>query len=657
MNYLGTLDYAVIGSYLFVLVVMGFYLQKKASASMDDYFLAGKSLPWWAIGISGMGWSLDITGTMLIVSLLYILGPRGLFVEFRGGVPLGLIFVMAWTGKWHRRSNCMTGAEWQAYRFGPGLPGSFARVLSAVAGIVFTLGMLAYLVKGVGLFLSTFIPVLTPLQCSLIMVGVATLYTVTSGFYGVVYSDIFQAFLIFAGIIVVTVIAVTNVSSGQELAELSGRISGNSDWMTSLPQIQTDMPRAYEMYECLLMFTMFLVLRNLINGFASGNTPQYFAAKNERECGRIACLWSSLLMFRWPMMIGYAILGLYLVEGMFPDMAVLDQAVQLIHQNLPDIPKAQWPDTLSRIANNSVDYPQIAAGLEQILGGSWRETIHMLSFEGGVNAEKVLPAVLLHYVPVGFKGLILVTLIAASMSTFDSTINLAAPLFTRDIYQTYFRPKSSNKELLTVTYIFTVLLVATGFLMGYTTKSINEIWGWVTMGLGSGLAVPGMLRLYWWRFNGQGFAIGTFAGMAAAIIQKLIWPELAEQWQFVILTIISLTFTIAGTYMTKPTDRSVLENFYKTTRPFGLWGPFRDTLPPTVQTALKKENRNSLVSLPFIFVWMISLYMMPMQLMIRDFRAFGISLIFFAVAVAGIFKFWVGNHHSTDALEALEAGK
>ena len=77
MNYLNNLDYSIIICYFMFLVGLGIYLKKKASASIEDYFIGGRSLPWWALGISGMASFLDIAGTMLIVSFLFILGPRG----------------------------------------------------------------------------------------------------------------------------------------------------------------------------------------------------------------------------------------------------------------------------------------------------------------------------------------------------------------------------------------------------------------------------------------------------------------------------------------------------------------------------------------------------------------------------------------------------
>ena len=111
MATLNSLDYSIIVTYLAVLLAFGVWLQKRAGASMEDYFLGGRKMPWWAMGMSGMAAWMDMTGTMIIVSFLYMIGPRGLYIEFRGGAVLVLAFLMLWVGKWHRRSGCITGAE------------------------------------------------------------------------------------------------------------------------------------------------------------------------------------------------------------------------------------------------------------------------------------------------------------------------------------------------------------------------------------------------------------------------------------------------------------------------------------------------------------------------------------------------------------------
>lgn len=298
---------------------------------------------------------------------------------------------------------------------------------------------------------------------------------------------------------------------------------------------------------------------------------------------------------------------------------------------------------LAAIANSPAAYPDLTQALASTLGKDWSVFLPYISYEGTVLAEKILPAALLYMIPAGLKGLILVSLLAATMSTFDSTVNMAAALFTRDIYQAYLRPKAQTRELLWSSYLFTILMVAVGFAMGYYAESINDIWGWITMGLLSGLAIPSVLRLYWWRFNGAGFAIGTFGGMAAAVIQRIYWPDWTEQTQFIILTLASLVFTVLGTYAAGPTDPKTLENFYCTTKPFGLWRPFFKRLAPSFQKQLRREHRNDLLSLPFIFLWMVCMYLMPMQLMLGTYQSFIITAGLFLFGLAGIFKFWYKN--------------
>jgi hypothetical protein len=179
-----------------------------------------------------------------------------------------------------------------------------------------------------------------------------------------------------------------------------------------------------------------------------------------------------------------------------------------------------------------------------------------------------------------------------------------------------------------------------GFVMGYFAENINDIWGWITMGLGAGIAIPKILRLYWWRFNAGGVVIGTVAGLGCAVIQRLIWPDLDERLQFLILSAISLTCTIIGTFLTRPTDRAVLENFYRITRPFGLWGPLKKTLPPDVRKATTREHVYDLVAVPFVFFWQVTLFLLPMQLIIHAWRSAAVTAVIFAVSLTGVYVFW-----------------
>src|SRR5271156_2730302 len=133
MHHLAPIDVAIIIGYFVLTLIAGLAMSRRASASLDHYFLGGRSLPWYLLGIAGMTNWFDLTGTMIITSFLYLLGPRGLFIEFRGAA-LMLAFLLAYTGKWHRRSGCMTGAEWMKYRFGTTRSAEALRVVQAAVG-------------------------------------------------------------------------------------------------------------------------------------------------------------------------------------------------------------------------------------------------------------------------------------------------------------------------------------------------------------------------------------------------------------------------------------------------------------------------------------------------------------------------------------------
>lgn len=643
MNYLNAVDYVVIGVYFSILVGLGLYLKKRASASLEDYLLGGRVLPWWALGISGMASFLDITGTMIIVSFLFMLGPRGLFIEFRGGAVLVLAVYMLWAGKWHRRSGCMTGAEWMTYRFGEGGWGDAARILRAVAEVLFVVGMLTYMVKGVGLFLSMFLP-FSPLTCALIMIGVATVYTMVSGFYGVVFTDMFQSVIILVAVVSISALAMSKLGDGEALAGVAREVTGSWDWLSSFPHWKTPMPEGYKAYEYLSMFALFYLFRNIFYGMGTGDDPKYFGARSDRECGTLTFLWTWLMMFRWPMMMGFAVLGLFMVREVFPDQGVLIQAAELVKNHIGDVDKSQWATQLAHIVNHAGDYPaDLTAGLQELLGADWADRLHLLSYEGTVDPERVLPAVILHYIRPGLRGLLLVALIAASMSTFDSTVNKGTGFFTRDIYQRFIKPGAGNRELIYVSWAFGFVCVAIAFVMAYSVQNINDIWDWIIMGLGGGMIVPLFLRFYWWRYNGAGFAIGMAVGLCGSVVQRLIFPGLDPRAQFGIMIGIGLAGSVLGTYLTQPADRKVLERFYRTTRPFGLWSPLKRAMPTRVRESMEREHRNDIISLPFALCWQATLFLLPMQLVIGAWKSFWITFGLFAISLVGLYWFWYRN--------------
>ncbi|MCP4379620.1 MAG: sodium:solute symporter [bacterium] len=644
MSYFGTIDYVFMGLYVLVLIGLGLYLKGRASNSLEDYIIGGRKIPWWAMGISGMAQFLDLTGTALIVSFLFMLGPQGLFIEFRGGAVLVLVFMLLWAGKWTRRSGCLTGAEWNIFRFGDCWGGRFAQLISVLAISLTTMGMLAYLTKGVGLFLSAFLP-FSPDICAYGLIALAALYTMVSGFYGVIFTDLFQGGIILVAVVYIVAKAFMTVSGSSEVAEAAMHVTNNADWLSCVPKWKTSMPKGYEQYTPLIPLMIFYMFRNVIHGVGNIGDPKYLGAKTDRECGKLTALWTMMMTFRWPMMMGIAVLGLFLVQGLFPDMGVVAQAGDLIHQHCPDVTQQEWGALISDLANNPDKFaPELIDGLKSLLGSEqYAEKLGLLSFEGTINPEKVLPSVLLITVGQGLRGLLVLALIAASMSTFDSTVNMATGMVVNDFYLKYLRPKAKTKELIRASWVTVALLVIGGVLFGRSAKSIHDIWSWLMMGLGGAFLVPNLLRVFWWRFNGFGSAVGSLVGMTAAVIQRIFWPEMNEFMQLGYSLVAGMVGGIIATYSSKPTDPEVLKDFYMKTRPFGVWGHLKRQLPEAEQKKVTREHFYDLISVPFAMLWQVSMFLAPMLFVIHNWEGFAATMAMFVIGGAGLYWFWYRN--------------
>ncbi len=656
-GYFGTLDYAFMAFYVAVLIGLGFYLKRLASRSLANYITGAQNIPWWAMGVSGMASFLDLAGTAVIVSFLFLLGPQGLFVEFRGGAVLVLPFMMLWTGKWHRRSGCLTGAQWNIYRFGDCWGGRAAQLMGVVATVLTTIGMLAYLIIGAGIFLSTFLPY-PPEHCSLVLLAMATLYTMMSGFYGVIFTDLFQVCIIMTAVIYLSFKAFSGVAGADEVSEIALAVTGNPDWISGVPKWNVHVPDGYAVYKHLLIFASFYLVRTVVAGMGTGADPRYFGAKNDRECGKLTMLWTFLMSVRWPMMIGVAVLGLYLVHDLMPDQSKMREAAALVHEAHPGTTKPGWGALVSSIANSPAKHdPQLVGGLKELLGEEkWAEKMNLLSFQGTVNPEKILSAVLMMSVADGMRGILVIALVAAALSTFGSWVNLATGQFVNDFYKKWIRPEAQTRELILASRATVVGIVTCSFLFSLTLDSINDIWGWMMMGFGAGFLVPSLLRLYWWRFNGSGSAIGTLVGIAAAIVQRLLWPELNEVWQFIFVLTVGFISSVAAALLTEPTDPEVLRKMYLETRPFGVWGHLKKSLTPEERAKTSREHRNDLLALPFALVWQTTLFLAPMLFIIRNWTGFAGATIIGIGAFAGVYLIWYRNLPKTNLYDSASDG-
>ena len=585
-----TIDIIIVIVYLFAIVLVGLLAQKKASEGIDSFFLGNRKLRWWVQGASGMASNTDIAGSMIITAFIYALGTKGFFIEIRGGVTLIMAFLMVFMGKWNRRSQVMTQAEWMHFRFGKSFEGDLARVIAALASIIMTVAMVTYFIIGAGKFVGEFLS-LEPIYASLLMVVLAMIYTVASGLYGVVWTDVFQGIFIFFVIMYISITAMITVDLPESFFISVPMVDGTftqiktslSEWTRITPPQEMSMPKGstfeiYNLFGIAIMFYLFKVTLEGASGAGGYMLQRYFAAKSDREAGILSLFWTSLLAFRWPLIASFAMLGIY--HGLNPDYNVI------------------------------------------------------------ADPELVLPTVIKYYIPTGIKGLLIAGLMAAAMSTFDSTVNAGAAYWVKDLYQTYLRPNASQKELMLQSRISSLVIVAMALLFSLTISNINEIWGWITMGIGAGMFIPQVIRWYWWRFNGYGFAVGTIFGMVAAIMTKIFSGQIAEYNSFLIASGSSLSGCILGTLFSKPTDEKILLNFYKITRPFGFWSNIRSKLDPSIISKINEENKRDIISIFFAVPWQITLFLTGMMIVLKQWSNFFILLSIFFLLSIGLYWFW-----------------
>jgi Na+/proline symporter len=640
MTGLSTLDYGIIGAFLVIILLVGLAASRLASRSLEHYFLGGRNLPWYFLGISGMSSWFDLTGTMIITSFLYLLGPRGLYIEFRGGAVLVLAFMLAYTGKWHRRSGCMTGAEWNTYRFGAGFSGELVRFVSAMVGVITTIGLLAYLVRGATLFMALVFPV-DPVWLTIGILGLASLYTVMAGFYGVVLTDMVQGAIMMIGCVIVSIIAWGHVPSSAVLNTAAEKVTGNPDWIASAPAWHVTMPAGYEAYQSLVMVAFFYLLRNVMGGMASGAESRFFAARNPREASLQCLLQGLTVMFRWPLMIGFAILGIFWVSNSMPSRDAEARAAAAIHAAEPKLTANDWQLYMGRLVHHPETAPiGLVDQLKTILGADWKTTLPLVGVHGTINPEVILPAVLLHGMPAGLRGLLIVSLLSALMGALTGQVNSASALMVRDIYQNFLRPKATTRELITMAYFSSGFIIVASFFMGLAASSINDIWAWFIMGLTAGALGPGLLRLYWWRTNAWGITSGLVAGGLAAVLQRIFIPTLPEPILFGVVTSISIGFTVLGSLVSGETPRDVVRYFYRTTRPFGFWRPFWQELTAAEKQSWSLEHRFDLLTVVCALIWQVCLFLMPMQILTHNWTGWMTTAPIFLLCSLGLYFFW-----------------
>lgn len=523
---MSTLDAAIIIVYFVVMIGIGVWQQKRASRNIDSYFLGGNQIHWLALAMCGSVSTYDISGTMWMVALVFLFGMKSVWNHWMWGFMMAAFF-MAYMGKWVRRSRVMTGAEWMITRFGDRGDGLAARYAYALMAVVTLVGLISYAFEGVGKFSAEYVqtglaPETNVRVLAISLFAITTIYTLLGGLEAVVITHVLQTIILMTASVIIAGIAYMQLTP-ERLAEIVP-VDGGS--FTSLwPQWELNnveaLPGGYQGYRMFGLLVLVWVAKGLMLNLGGPGQmfdfQMFLSTRDPRDAAKVGGAWSAFLIVRWAMVMGIAMLA-------------------------------------------------ITSGIE------------VIDSQGRIDAEIVMPKVLGQYLGSGLLGLVLAGLVAAFMSTFSATVNAGASYIVRDLWQPLLCPNASEKQLVRASYAATLGIVVVGTLIGMYANSIRQVWDWIMMALGAAFVIPNVLRWYWWRFNGTGYAAGTLAGLAGAmplLVLSLMNRELPIYFTFPALCAVSLIASLVGTFASRPTDEAVLIEFFRSVRPFGWWGPIR----------------------------------------------------------------------------------
>ena len=571
------IDITILVLYLIAVVSIGIYLTTRASQNLDTYFLAGRSIPWYILGVSNSSSMFDITGTMWLVLMFLVYGVKGAWIPWIWPT-FNQIFLMVYLSIWIRRSNVLTGSEWITTRFGNGKGAELSRISVLVFAMVSVIGFLAYAFQGIGKFASVFFPFdIAPELYAITFMGITTIYVVLGGMYSVVFTDLIQFTLLTIVSFVIGFIAFTRVTPEALHAvipngwlDMAFTWELDLDWSALIPaandQIMADG------WNLFTIFFMMMIFKGILISLA-GPTPGYdmqriLAAKTPREAGLMSALVSVCQIPRWFMIVGITTLAL-----------------------------VYFSNDLVAMGDN-------------------------------VDFELVLPWVISEFLPVGLVGFSLAGMLAAFMSTFDSTVNAGAAYLVNDVYKRYFNPNAPTGLYIKASYIASFLIVGVGIAFGFMSESVNSVTQWIVSGLFGGYTAPNILKWHWWRFNGFGYFCGMIAGLLAALIMPMALPELSPLNAFPFILIVSGIAGICGSLMTAPDDEKTLEEFYKNVRPWGFWKPILKKIQSSDANVRKNDNfYRDMFNIFIGMVWQINMVLVPIYLLVYEYTAFTVSLI------------------------------
>lgn len=516
---LSAIDYTFIVIFFSITLFIGIWVSRKSGKNSTEYFLSGRSIPWWLLGLSMVATTFSTDTPNLVTDIVRNNGVSGNWVWWIFLIT-GLLTVFVYAKLW-RKSSVNTDMEFYELRYG-GKPARFLRGFRAVyLGVVFNIlamsGVTLAAIKIGQIMLG-----LSPIQTVGIAGVITVIFSALGGFRGVVYTD----FLLFFVAMVGSIGAAYYVVNLPEINGISNLITHPNvvDKISILPDFSNT--------KALITLLIIPLAVQWWSAWYPGAEPggggyiaqRMLAAKNENHAIGATFFFNIMhyALRPWPWII-VALASLVL----FPDVAS-------IHVAFPNV-------------------------TEDKLG-------HDLAYSA-----------MLTKLPQGLLGLVLASLVAAYMSTISTHLNWGSSYIVNDLYKQVINKNATEKRLVLIGRLSTVVLMILSAVLALYLQNAMQLFD-IILGFGAGTGLIFILRWFWWRINAWSEIAAMFSSGIISILFELtplgeiLFGEngfMPDYMKFPIIVAVTTVIWLITTFITKPEKKEVLNGFYLKIQPGG----------------------------------------------------------------------------------------
>jgi Na+/proline symporter len=601
--HLHPIDIAIIVAYLLSTVLIGYWVSYRASQNMQNYFLGGNTMPWYMLGISNASGMFDISGTMLLVSWMFVYGLKSVWIPWLWPT-FNQIFLMVYLSAWLRRSKVMTGAEWIKTRFGTGRGAQLSHLIVVIYAFVSIIGFFSYAFKGIGKFAQTFLPWnFSANEYALILIAITAIYVIKGGMISVVITEVVQFFILSIASFAVVPAGWDNIFFGWHL---------NLDWSTLLPAATEKV--AQDGYGLFGFFVIMLLFKGIPIS-AAGPAPNYdmqrvLSAKDPREASMMSAWVNIVLTFpRYFLIIGLTVLA----------AAFYGDNLRAMGNHLDF--ELVLPYALGRFVPVGL-LGFLIAGLLAAFMSNFAATVNAAPpyFVNDIYKRFINPnAAPKTYVRLSYLASFAVVVIGVAVGWKVTSVNAV------------------------------VVWIVSGLWGGYTASNVLKWYWWRFNGYG----------YFWGMITGIASALGLPSIVAQVpFVQHLLATYSINMDVVIIFPLvlgISLAGCLLGTLLTKPEDDAVLMDFYRRVRPWGFWGPvLKMVLAEDPDFKRNKDFSRDMFNIAVGIVWQIALVALPLYIVIQEFGRAALAAAVI-LGTSAILKFTWYDHLAEREVETDKA--